>query len=204
MRQIRETVQIRGLPASVAEQLDFRFEELTRPERRYSRYQPPARRSAPRNRRGFDRLIRFAAEKFDVDPALVKAVVAAESNFDQHAISPVGAQGLMQLMPETARAMGVGSPFDAKDNLNGGVRYLRAMLDRFDDTKYALAAYNAGPEAVVRHDGIPPYPETREYVKRVLRFYADYRDGPIESPVPTPAADAAITAISVQPLDSGS
>jgi soluble lytic murein transglycosylase-like protein len=120
-------------------------------------------------------LIRSAATAFDVDPALVKAVVAAESNFDVHAVSPVGAQGLMQLMPATARAMEVDWPFDARENLAGGVKYLRMMLDRYGDTRYALAAYNAGPEAVDRHGGIPPYRETQEYVKRVLRFYSDYR-----------------------------
>ena len=120
-------------------------------------------------------MIFTAAKEFNVEPALVKAVVAAESNFDARAVSPVGAQGLMQLMPQTARAMGVDWPFDPRDNLKGGVRYLRAMLDRFDDTKYALAAYNAGPEAVDRYGGIPPYRETREYVQKVLRFYASYR-----------------------------
>jgi soluble lytic murein transglycosylase-like protein len=175
MREVRERSEQRGLHASVVEELDIRFEELTIPKRRFTRFEIP--RSGPKapNRRRFDRMIFTAAQEFNVEPALVKAVVAAESNFDARAVSPVGAQGLMQLMPQTARAMGVDWPFDPRDNLKGGVRYLRAMLDRFDDTKYALAAYNAGPEAVDRYGGIPPYRETREYVQKVLRFYASYR-----------------------------
>jgi len=133
-----------------------------------------ANRGAPRDR-AFDRLIARTARRFGGDPALVKAVVAAESNFEVNAVSRVGAQGLMQLMPETAREMGVRRPFEPDDNLRGGVRYLREMLDRFGDTRLALAAYNAGPTAVDRYKGIPPYSETRAYVKRVLRFYDDYR-----------------------------
>jgi soluble lytic murein transglycosylase-like protein len=175
MESIREATRNRGLHESIIEALDVRFEELTAPKQRYTRYQIPRRRLGAPNRRGFDRMIFNAAKEFDVDPALVKAVVAAESNFDQHAVSPVGAQGLMQLMPSTARAMGVDWPFDPRENLKGGVQYLRAMLDRFGDTRYALAAYNAGPEAVDRHGGIPPYRETQDYVMRVLRFYASYQ-----------------------------
>jgi soluble lytic murein transglycosylase-like protein len=106
---------------------------------------------------------------------LVKAVMAAESNFEKSAVSRVGAQGLMQLMPTTAREMGVVSPFVPSDNIRGGVRYLSEMLDRYGDVKFALAAYNAGPRAVDRHGGIPPYPETRAYVKRVLGFYREYQ-----------------------------
>jgi len=175
MQSVRDAAQKRGLHGSTIEGLDARFVKLTAPKQRYTRYQLPRRRMGAPNRRGFDRMIFNAAREFDVDPALVKAVVAAESNFDQHAVSPVGAQGLMQLMPSTARAMGVDWPFDPRQNLKGGVQYLRAMLDRFGNTRYALAAYNAGPEAVDRHGGIPPYRETQDYVKRVLRFYASYR-----------------------------
>lgn len=123
----------------------------------------------------YDRLIRNTADSFDVDPALVKAVVAAESNFEPRAVSKVGAQGLMQLMPETARAMGVRRPFAPSENIRGGVRYLRSLLDRFEQLDLALAAYNAGPEAVVRHGGIPPYPETKAYVAKVLSHYRRYQ-----------------------------
>ena len=114
-------------------------------------------------------------QSFRVDPALVKAVVATESNFEITAVSRAGAQGLMQLMPETAREMGVLAPFKPSENLRGGVRYLREMLDRYGDTRLALAAYNAGPEAVDRHGGIPPYPETEDYVARVLDYYRGYQ-----------------------------
>jgi soluble lytic murein transglycosylase-like protein len=136
----------------------------------------PRRRApeAPSNR-DFDGLIAQTSRRLGVDPALVKAVVAAESDFEAEAVSHAGAQGLMQLMPQTAREMGVETPFEPVENLNGGVRYLRAMLDRYGDTRLALAAYNAGPKAVDRHDGIPPYPETQAYVERVLDFYRGYR-----------------------------
>jgi soluble lytic murein transglycosylase len=107
-----------------------------------------------------------------LEPALVLAVIAAESAFDPLARSVKGALGLMQLMPETARELGVADPFDPDANVAGGTRYLRRMLDRFGgDFTLALAAYNAGPSAVDRHGGVPPYPETRSYVERVLGLY---------------------------------
>jgi soluble lytic murein transglycosylase len=122
-----------------------------------------------------DRMIASAARRFRVDRALVKAVVASESNFEIRAVSRVGALGLMQLMPQTAREMNVTAPFDPRENLKGGVRYLREMLDRYGDLTLALAAYNAGPSAVDRHGGIPPYRETEEYVTRVLGHFRRYR-----------------------------
>ncbi|MBW2292480.1 MAG: lytic transglycosylase domain-containing protein [Deltaproteobacteria bacterium] len=121
-------------------------------------------------------LIKRTARKYQVDPHLVKAVVAAESNFDVLAVSEKGAQGLMQLMPATAREMGVRAPFKPSENLKGGVRYLRSLLDRYANLGDAIAAYNAGPVAVDRYGGIPPYPETQAYVERVLRYYHEYRD----------------------------
>ncbi|MCP4036183.1 MAG: lytic transglycosylase domain-containing protein [bacterium] len=125
---------------------------------------------------GLQALIRRTAHRYRVDPHLVKAVVAAESNFDALAVSAKGAQGLMQLMPQTAREMGVRAPFRPSENIQGGVRYLKALLERYADLGEALAAYNAGPVAVDRFGGIPPYPETEAYVKRVLRFYRQYRN----------------------------
>jgi soluble lytic murein transglycosylase len=122
----------------------------------------------------FDRLIARAARRHGLPPALVKAVVRAESNFQPHALSNKGAQGLMQLMPATADDLGVDDPFRAEDNVFGGTRYLRAMHDRFGDWQLALAAYNAGPGAVDRFGGIPPYAETQEYVERVLHYYRRY------------------------------
>ncbi len=124
---------------------------------------------------GLEALIRRTARRYRVDPALVKAVVAAESNFDTLAVSHKGAQGLMQLMPATAKEMGVQSPFRPSENIQGGVRYLKTLLERYDDVDLALAAYNAGPVAVDRFGGIPPYEETETYVKRVMRYYRKYR-----------------------------
>jgi soluble lytic murein transglycosylase len=123
---------------------------------------------------GYDGLILLTALEHGVSPALVKAVIAAESLFDADAVSRKGAQGLMQLMPDTASKLGVADPFSADQNVRGGVRYLREMLDRYGDMSRALAAYNAGPSAVDRYRGVPPYPETRAYVQRVMTYYRDY------------------------------
>ncbi len=123
---------------------------------------------------GYDGLILLTAREQGVSPALVKAVIAAESLFDTDAVSHKGAQGLMQLMPTTALQLGVADPFSADQNVRGGVRYLREMLDRYGDMGRALAAYNAGPSAVDRYRGIPPYPETRAYVQRVMTYYRHY------------------------------
>jgi len=110
-----------------------------------------------------------AARRHSLDPDLVQAVVAVESGFRPDAVSPKGAQGLMQLMPYTARALGVKDTFDPAANLDGGTRYLRALLARYNgDVSRALAAYNAGEGAVARHGGVPPYPETLAYVRKVL------------------------------------
>ncbi len=123
---------------------------------------------------GYDGLILLTARQHGVSPALVKAVIAAESRFDTDAVSRKGAQGLMQLMPTTASKLGVADPFSADQNVRGGVRYLREMLDRYGDMGRALAAYNAGPSAVDHYRGIPPYPETRAYVQRVMTYYRHY------------------------------
>ena len=116
--------------------------------------------------------IRKAAYKYRLPASLITGVIRAESNFQVKAVSHAGAQGLMQLMPETARELGVKNPFDIQENIDGGSRYLRKMLDSFGgDIKLALAAYNAGPEAVMKYGGkVPPYRETQQYVKRVLRY----------------------------------
>lgn len=112
-----------------------------------------------------------AAEKYDLSPQLIKAVIRAESNFDVQAVSSAGAQGLMQLMPTTARELGVNNPFDIEQNIDGGAGYLRKMLDQFGgNVRIALAAYNAGPGTVSKYGGRVPYPETHQYVRRVLRF----------------------------------
>lgn len=114
--------------------------------------------------------IRRAAARHHLAPDLLRAVVQAESNFDPRAVSAKGAMGLMQLMPETARELGVSRPFDIQQNVDGGARYLKRLLERYGgDLRLALAAYNAGPAAVERHEGEVPYAETRTYVRRVLR-----------------------------------
>jgi len=125
--------------------------------------------------RDYDRLIVQVAARHRVQPGLVKAVIAVESNFKPDAVSRAGAQGLMQLMPATAEALGVDRPFGIVENMDGGVRYLRKMLDRYGDLTRALAAYNAGPAAVDLYRGVPPYRETQAYVKRVLEYYRSYR-----------------------------
>ena len=132
--------------------------------------------SRPPRHHAYDALISQHASAQALDPALVKAVIAAESNFDPRATSHAGAQGLMQLMPATARSLGVRDPYSPHENVAGGTRYLRAMLDRYGDAQRALAAYNAGPEAVDRYRGVPPYPETQRYVSRVLHFHRGYHD----------------------------
>jgi soluble lytic murein transglycosylase-like protein len=117
-----------------------------------------------------EKSIQQAAAKYNLSPELIRSVIRAESNFQVDAVSPAGAKGLMQLMPETAKELGVTNPFDIHQNIDGGARYLRQMLDRFGgDLKRALAAYNAGPGAVEQHNGEVPYAETRQYVKRVMR-----------------------------------
>lgn len=114
-----------------------------------------------------------ASQQYGIDPKLVQAVIRVESNFDPQALSPKGAQGLMQLMPQTARELQVFDPFSPRDNIVGGARYLRHLLDLFNqDVSLALAAYNAGPEKVNLYRGIPPYVETRTYVQKVLQVYS--------------------------------
>lgn len=113
-----------------------------------------------------------AARKYNLPAALIRGVIRAESNFEVKAVSRAGAQGLMQLMPGTAKELGVDNPFDIEQNIDGGTRYLRKMLDSFGgDIKVALAAYNAGPGAVEKYGGkVPPYQETEQYINRVLKF----------------------------------
>ena len=132
--------------------------------------QPPDATTADAdNRASIQISVEAAARKYNLPSKLIRSVIHAESNFRADAVSPAGAQGLMQLMPATAREMGVTDPFDVRQNIDGGAKYLRQMLDRFGgDLKLALAAYNAGPGTVARYDGDVPYRETRDYVRRVL------------------------------------
>ena len=124
----------------------------------------------------FGSSISAAARAADLHPWLVAAVIQTESAFDQHAVSRVGASGLMQLMPAAAADQQVADVFNPSENLRGGTRHLRAMLDRFDSLSLALAAYNSGASTVERHGGIPPYRETRDYVRRVMDLFCPKED----------------------------
>ena len=136
----------------------------------------------------FGKLIASAASRYQIDPDFVASVVKAESGFNSTAVSPKGAQGLMQLMPETAAMLGAGNTFDPAANLGAGTKYLRQLLDQFaGDAGKALAAYNAGPQMVEQYGGIPPYRETRAYVTRIIE---DYNRKKLQQQASSPAAPA--------------
>ena len=125
-----------------------------------------------KRKRGYDKLINKVARAEGLDSDLLRAVIETESNYDPNAVSKKGAVGLMQLMPETARGLGVTDPFLPEENLKGGARHLRRLIDKYEGKlTLALSAYNAGEKAVERYKGIPPFPETRDYVRKVLRAY---------------------------------
>ncbi|MGB9637879.1 MAG: lytic transglycosylase domain-containing protein [bacterium] len=117
-----------------------------------------------------------ASRKYGVDKELILAIIKQESNFDPKAVSYVGACGLMQLMPETAKELGVTDPFDIKQNIMGGTKYIRQLLDQFKDIKLAIAAYNAGPGNVMKYNSIPPFSETQNYIAKVLNNYINYKN----------------------------
>jgi soluble lytic murein transglycosylase-like protein len=134
-----------------------------------------------RDQRVYARHVAAAAARYEVPERLVWAVIQVESGFDHRAVSPKGARGLMQLMPETAAILGVRDCFNARENIDGGTRHLQAMLVRFHgDVRLAVAAYNAGEKPVLAYRGVPPYPATREYVAQVLHLYG----APAESRLP--------------------
>jgi soluble lytic murein transglycosylase-like protein len=117
----------------------------------------------------YQSIIEQASVKYNVPVDLIKAVISAESDYNPNSVSKSGASGLMQLMPGTAKGLGVVNTFDPRQNIDGGTHYLKSMLDQFKDTKLALAAYNAGPNAVIKYNGIPPYSETQNYVKKIMK-----------------------------------
>jgi soluble lytic murein transglycosylase len=125
----------------------------------------------------FDPIINEASKKYDLEAPLIKAVIKAESDFDPNAMSHKGARGLMQIMPMNYRLLNVENPFDPQQNIDGGARYLREMMDRYNGKLHlSLAAYNAGPGAVDRFGGVPPYPETTEYIDRVMKYYQRFKN----------------------------
>jgi soluble lytic murein transglycosylase-like protein len=149
-------------------------------DRRYKLYirESRSRRSASQYIKQYEYVISQASKRFGVEPSLIKAVIQAESDFDHKAVSNKGAQGLMQLMPGTSNDMAVQNPFNPEENIFGGTRYLSLMMERFrNDLRLALAAYNAGPERIDEHNGLPPFPETKSFVEKVLRYYKQYSSG---------------------------
>ena len=127
----------------------------------------------------YRRLILRAAQQHALDPALLRAVIMAESSYNPNAVSNRGAEGLMQLMPRTAAELGVKNSFDPEQNINGGAKYLRKLMDRFDnDVQLALAAYNAGSRYVRKYNGVPPFQATRLYIKKVIKYRTMYRQTP--------------------------
>lgn len=144
---------------------------------KYKLYIKTPRRTPSAYIKEYEGIILQAASRFGVDASLVKAVIKAESDFDSQAVSSKGAEGLMQLMPQTSDALAVTDAFDPVENIFGGTRYLGLLLKRFkNDQRLAVAAYNAGPERVESHQGIPPIPETERFVEKVMNYYLDFRD----------------------------
>jgi soluble lytic murein transglycosylase-like protein len=146
-----------------------------RTDAQYKLYIKTTRKTPSKFIKEYEGIILQASRRFDVDVSLVKAIIKAESYFDHKAVSHKGAQGLMQLMPQTSNAMAVENPFDPEENIFGGTRYLSLLLKRFNnDKRLAVAAYNAGPERVEACNGIPPIDETERFVKKVMNYYRDY------------------------------
>jgi soluble lytic murein transglycosylase-like protein len=146
-----------------------------RTDAQYKLYIKTPRKTPSKYIKEYEGIILQASRRFEVDVSLVKAIIKAESYFDHKAVSHKGAQGLMQLMPQTSNAMAVENPFDPEENIFGGTRYLGLLLKRFkNDKRLAVAAYNAGPERVETCNGVPPIAETERFVKKVMNYYRDY------------------------------
>jgi hypothetical protein len=161
--------------------------------------QPSLRASSTQHPVDLNEVVNAASGTYRLDPDLVNSVIRAESGFNVRAVSPKGAQGLMQLMPQTASQLGVQNPFDPQANVEGGTRYLRELLERYDfDLVKALAAYNAGPQRVEQYGGVPPYYETKAYVARIVRDFNRKKlaakaaaQPPAQSPAHPPAQKSA-------------
>jgi len=157
------------------------------------------------NRVLYQNLINAASQKYALSPQLLEAVIDAESQYNPKALSCKGAQGLMQLMPQTAWQLGVSNPFDPEQNIDAGARYLKLMLDKFGALELALAAYNAGPAAVERYGGIPPYQETKEYVKKICSrvSYSFQKNQVVEKPRSSKIKQKVIKKIKVKTDNNG-
>jgi soluble lytic murein transglycosylase-like protein len=155
----------------------------------------PAPKAGPQNesKAAVDRIVEEVSETHGVDPLLAKSVLQVESNYNQFALSPKGAMGLMQLMPATARQLGVSNAYDARQNIEAGVKFLKYLKSQFSDERLVLAAYNAGEGAVRKHGWIPPYPETIDYVYKVGRRYGEAKrsEGAAKASTLKAAGDAA-------------
>lgn len=159
---------------------DKRFTVFLRDLRKDKELRTKLKYASSVNPAEFEQLIKTCSDKYGVNQSLVKAVIHAESGYNPNAVSSKGASGLMQLMPATAKSLKVADRFNPKDNVDGGVKYLRFLLDTFrGDISLAVAAYNAGLNKVVKYGGIPPYAETRTYVNRVLSYMKSYQESGI-------------------------
>lgn len=220
-RQVIDSITRLYLPGANAGYIDVPTSEIERFEKDETPAAPaPKPSDSPSTHASnLNELINSVSDRHHLDPDLINSVIRAESGFNPRAVSPRGAQGLMQLMPNTASQLGVPNAFDPKANVEGGTRYLRELLERYNfDLIKALAAYNAGPHRVEQYHGVPPYYETRAYVARIVRDFnrkklaqqaATQASAPPKSPVPpaqasrvkVPAASRQALTLSPQPSE---
>ena len=147
-----------------------------RSDRRYRLYVKTGSLKGKQYIQDYDTIIQRAAQQFGVESHLIKSIIMTESSFDPNAISKSGAQGLMQLMPPTANDMEVHNPFDPEENIFGGTKYLSLLLKKFNQNKkLAIAAYNSGPSVVARGNSVPPIPQTRRFVEKVIKYYNEFK-----------------------------
>lgn len=171
IRVIEQTFSIK--PGRRAGESQKTFADVLQEETKQAKVMPDSSGKLTAEVGGIKSMIERAAHKYGVDPKLADAVAKTESNYSINAVSEAGAVGVMQLMPETAASLGVKDPYDPRENIEGGVKYIKQMLTAFDgNVSKAVAAYNAGPQAVKKYNGIPPYSETKNYVKKVLDLYS--------------------------------
>lgn len=147
-------------------------------DKRYRLYLKTSTKKSSDYIKDYGAIIEQASKRFNVESSLIKAIIKAESDFDHNAVSKKGARGLMQLMPKTADDMEVYDPHNPEENIFGGARYLSILLERFNhDKRLAIAAYNAGPESVEAHNGVPPFPETEAFIAKVFKYFQQFQSG---------------------------